>query len=75
MTINWIDVTDSERVVAVAYDQAQETIFVRFKKDEVEWWYGSCLPHIREQFTIPAVSKGRFIREVLDNHPNGRFVA
>ena len=25
--------------------------------------------------SLPAVSKGRVIREVLDNHPNGRFVA
>ena len=74
MIKNWIDVSDSERVVAVAYDAEQETIYVRFKRDEVEWWYGSCPPHIWEQFTAPGVSKGRFIREVLDNHPKGRYV-
>jgi len=72
--INWIDVTDPERVIAVAYDSEQETIYVRLKNDGVEWWYGSCPPHIWEQFTMPDVSKGRFIREVLDNHPHGRYV-
>ena len=74
MIPNWIDVSDSERVIAVAYDAEQETIYVRFKKTAVEWWYGSCPPHIWEQFTAPGVSKGRFIREVLDAHPNGRWV-
>lgn len=74
MNVNWIDVPDSDRVVAVAYDAEQETIYVRFKKDVVEWWYNSCPPHIWEQFTASGVSKGRFIRQVLDNHPNGRYV-
>jgi hypothetical protein len=73
--INWIDVADSERVVAVAYDADQETIYVRFKRDGVEWWYGSCPPHIWEQFTMPGVSKGNFIREELDNHPMGRHAS
>ena len=75
MMISWVDVPDSERVIAVAYDTKQETIYVRFKKNGVEWWYGSCPPHIWEQFTMLSVSKGRFIREVLDNHPKGRYVA
>jgi hypothetical protein len=72
--INWIDVPDSERIVAIAYDREQEQIYVRFKKGGVEWWYGSCPPQVWEQFAAPGVSKGRFIREVLDNHPNGRHV-
>lgn len=72
--IKWIDVTGSERVIAVAYDPEQEIIYVRFKNGGVEWWYSSCPPHIWEQFTMPGVSKGRFIREVLDNHPYGRYV-
>jgi len=71
--ISWVDVPDSERVTAIAYDSEQETIYVRFKRDGVEWWYGSCPPHVWEQFTQPGVSKGRFIREVLDHHPNGRY--
>ena len=74
MIINWIDVSDSERVVAVAFDVEQEIIYVRFKRDGVEWWYGSCPPHIWEQFTALGISKGRFIREVLDNHPKGRYI-
>jgi len=74
MIISWIDVPDSDRVGAVAYNADQEIIYVRFKKDGVEWWYGSCPQHFWEQFTAPGVSKGRFIREVLDSHPNGRHV-
>ena len=70
--INWIEVGDSARVAAVAYDAEQEIIYVRFTKGGAEWWYGSCPPHIWEQFNMPGVSKGRFIREELDNHPNGR---
>ena len=75
MTTNWIDVPDSERVVAVAYNAEDEIIYVRFKKDGVEWWYGSCPPQSWEQFTAPGVSKGHFIREVLDSHPKGRHVS
>lgn len=74
MTINWVDVADSERVAAVAFDPEQETIYVRFKRDGTEWWYSSCPAHIWEQFTAPGVSKGRFINEELDSHPNGRLV-
>lgn len=72
--LDWIDVGDSDRVVAVAYDAEQEMIFVRFKKAPVEWWYGACPPHVWEEFNMPGVSKGRFIREVLDNHPKGRYL-
>ena len=75
MIINWDNIADSTRVIAVAYDVEEETIYVRFRKGGVEWWYGSCPLHIWEQFTMPGVSKGRFIREVLDSHPNGRYVA
>jgi len=69
--IEWIDVADSSRVVAVAYDQDEEVIMVRFANDGVEWWYGDCPPHIWEQFTMPGTSKGRFINEHLDQHPKG----
>lgn len=71
--INWAEVSDSGRVAAVAYDPDQETIYVRFKND-IEWWYGNCPPHIWEQFLMPGVSKGRFIHDELDTHPNGRQV-
>ncbi len=71
--INWIEVTNSSRVSAVGYDDEEETIYVRFMKDGVEWWYGNCPPHIWEQLTMPGVSKGRFIHTELDSHPNGRL--
>ena len=72
--INWIEVTDSTRVSAVAYDAEQEIIYVRFKNSGVEWQYANCPPHIWEQFMMPGISKGRFIHDELDNHPNGRVV-
>jgi len=72
--INWIDVTDSERVVAVAYDAEHEIIYVRFRNDGVEWRYEACPPQVWEQFMMPGTSKGGFIREVLDHHVHGRHV-
>ena len=72
--INWIEVSNSSRVSAVAYDSESETIYVRFKKEGVEWWYSSCPVFIWEQFNMPGVSKGSFIHTQLDNHPNGRLV-
>ncbi len=71
--INWIEVVDSERVSAVAYDSEQETIYVRFRSSGVEWWYGQCPPQVWEQFNMPGTSKGRFIHDELDAHPNGRL--
>lgn len=38
--LKWIDVPDSVRVTAVAYDADAEKIYVRFPNG-VEWWYGS----------------------------------
>jgi hypothetical protein len=71
--LDWIGVGDSHRVSAVAYDSSKEIIYVRFCKDGIEWWYGNCPPHLWEEFIRPGVSKGRFIHDVLDAHPNGRF--
>lgn len=71
--MDWIDVTDSSRVSAVAYDREQEVIMVRFLNDGVEWWYGNCPPQVWEEFTRPGTSKGRYIYEQLDHHPNGRL--
>ena len=65
----WIDVSDSERIVAMAYDVEQEVIHVRFP-DGVEWTYGDCPPVVWEEFTAPGQSKGRFIFDVLNHKPN-----
>ena len=70
--IDWIPVSDSTRITAMAYEAGTARIFVRFPED-VEWWYGDCSELIWEQFQF-ASSKGQFIREELDHHPNGRFV-
>jgi hypothetical protein len=71
--IEWIDVSDSERIVAMAYDNENEAILVRFTKDEVEWCYESCPPHVWEEFSAPSQSKGRYIHQVLNDKPNHRY--
>jgi KTSC domain len=72
--LNWIDVMDSTRITAMAYDSQTETIYVRFRDDGVEWWYGGCPPHIWEEFSSPATSKGQYIARSLNGHENGRWV-
>lgn len=72
MMLEWIPVTDSERVVAIAYDVNGETIYVRFPSG-VEWWYSACPPQTWEEFTAPGTSKGRYIHQFLNGRPNGRW--
>jgi len=70
--IEWIDVTDSERIIAMAYDEETEAILVRFTKDEVEWCYEACPPNVWEEFSDPKRSKGLYIHEVLNHKPHHR---
>lgn len=70
--ITWIAVNGSDRVVAEAYDPETERIYVRFRRDGVEWWYAGCPPHVWEEFTAPGQSRGQYIAKVLDFKPNGR---
>ncbi len=70
--IEWIPVTGSSRVIAEAYDPETERIYVRFKKDEVEWWYAGCPPHVWEEFTAPGQSRGQYINSVLNFKQHGR---
>ena len=69
--IEWIAVTGSSRIVAEAYDQGTETIYVRFH-DGVEWRYSACTPEIWEEFTAQGQSRGKYINRVLNNKPHGR---
>lgn len=73
MRFEWIAVTDSERVIAIAYDAEKETIYVRFPNG-VEWWYGACPLQVWEEFNAPGTSKGRYIKGSLDARPNGRWI-
>jgi hypothetical protein len=70
--IEWIPVSGSSRVIAEAYDPETERIYVRFKKDDVEWWYGACPPHVWEEFRAPGQSRGEYINKVLNYKPHGR---
>jgi hypothetical protein len=71
--LDWTPVTDSDRVVAVAYDVETETIYARFP-DGVEWHYAACPPHVWEEFCQPGTSKGRYIHQVLNGKPNGKHI-
>lgn len=69
--LEWIPV-DSERIVAAAYDSEQQAILVQFPNG-TKWWYGNCGPEIWGEFVSPMTSQGRYIKDVLDHHPNGRY--
>lgn len=71
MTLNWIPVTDSTRVVAMAYDADSEAIYVRFP-DGVEWCYQLCPPPVWAEFSAPGQSKGQYIDQELNHKPHGR---
>lgn len=70
--IEWQPVTDSQRIVAEAYVPETETILVRFPSG-VEWAYSACPPSTWQEFTAPGQSRGRYIANVLDAKPNGRW--
>ncbi len=70
--ITWIAVSGSDRIVAEAYEPETERIYVRFRRDGVEWWYAGCPPHVWEEFTAPGQSRGQYIAKVLDFKSNGR---
>lgn len=69
--IDWIEVNDSSRVSAVAYDVDEERILVRFRKDGVEWQYPNCPLVVWQEFMAPATSKGQYIYEQLNHHDHG----
>lgn len=69
--IEWIPVNSSTRIIAEAYDQESEKIFVRFPNG-VEWWYAACPINIWQEFTAPGQSRGQYIAKVLNHKPHGR---
>ena len=72
--LEWMQVRDSKRVVAVAYDEEAERIYVQFP-DGVRWWYAGCPRQTWEEFTAPGTSKGQYIDRVLNSHPYGQSEA
>lgn len=70
--IEWIPVDGSSRIVAAAHVPDSETILVRFP-DGTEWAYSACPPAVWEEFMAPRQSRGKYIAQVLDAKPNGRW--
>ena len=73
VSLDWLLISDSKRVVAIAYDQTTETIYVRFPNG-IEWWYADCPAPVWSEFSAPTTSKGGYIHSTLDHHRNGRHV-
>jgi hypothetical protein len=69
--MEWAPVLGSERIVAEAYDEEAEVIYVRFPNG-VEWWYRACPPQVWDEFRSPGQSRGKYINDVLNHKPNGR---
>lgn len=69
--LDWIEVGDSDRITAMAYDEEQEMIFVRFP-DGVEWCYEDCPPHVWEEFSAAGQSKGQYIYGTLNHKTHHR---
>ena len=65
--IEWIDITDSKRVTAVAYDSDEERILVRFPGG-IEWQYNGCPTRTWDEFMAPGQSKGQYIDRQLNHH-------
>ncbi|GJM36654.1 MAG: hypothetical protein DHS20C19_00210 [Acidimicrobiales bacterium] len=72
--IEWIPTPESSRTDAIAYLPEEDSILVRFP-DGAEWRYDSCPANVWEEFAYPVTSKGAYIREQLDQHPNGPFAS
>jgi hypothetical protein len=72
MMIEWLPVEGSSRIVAEAYDPETETIYVRFL-DGIEWYYSNCPPHVWDEFTAPGQSRGKYIHNILNYKPHGRY--
>lgn len=72
--IDWIETPESSRIEMAAYDETEERILVRFRGTATAWQYRGCPRHVWDEFCAPGTSKGRFIHERLDYHPNGPFV-
>jgi hypothetical protein len=67
----WITVEKSTLIEAIAYDGAAERIYVRLHSGE-EWYFDDCDTHLWERFKSPAMSKGEFLTNVLENHKHTR---
>ena len=69
--IEWSEVSGSTRIIAEAYDQEAETIYVRFPNG-VEWAYAACPRDVWEEFSAPGQSRGQYISQILNLKPNAR---
>jgi hypothetical protein len=73
MTIDWIDVSGSERISAMAYVPDQQMICVRLA-DGLEWCYEGCSPEEFEAFSDASQSKGQYIHQVLNKKTHRKLV-
>ena len=63
----WEDV-DSSNIREVAFDEASETILVKFKGARTVWAYSGCSRQLYEQFRL-APSVGKFFNANIKSKP------
>lgn len=68
---DWIAISSS-RATAIAYDEDQQVIYVRFA-DGAVYHYAECSQVVWDGLRASGVSIGRYITNVLDQHPYGRM--
>jgi hypothetical protein len=66
--LEWIGVTNSTLVSAVAFDEAAERIFVKLHSGKV-WLFDDCTSDLWEAFVSSGISKGEFMTGVLERRP------
>jgi hypothetical protein len=69
--VEWMNVAGSTIVAAVAYDDAAERIYVRLHSGDVVY-FEDCDAALWQRFQSPALSKGEFIKNVLEHHAYSR---
>lgn len=69
--VEWIEVSGSSRITAMAYDEENERILVRLRDGDKGWQYSGCPASVWDEFADPSTSKGKFIHERLNYHQHG----
>lgn len=68
----WLVVEDSTLVREIAFDEAAERIFVRWKPQGM-LVFENCSVETWDLFRVPGTSKGAYVLHVLSRHPHTRL--
>lgn len=68
----WLIIEDSTLVGGIAFDEAAQRIFVRFKPQGL-MVFEDCVGKTWDLFRTPGTSKGAYVTQVLSRHPYTRY--